>query len=440
MGTSSRTDRYIIKRFILLSLAVLLVVVVTPSFLHQSAQTVAQTTNTKTAKATNVVTDWNETAIKVTQAAAVSATSQFRALAITHAAIFDAVNASDRRYTPYAVDIKAPSGTSIEAAAASAGYSVLTSLYPAQQTTLDAALTASLAKIPESQGKTDGINLGKQVATKIIALRSQDGWDAKVDYKPGTGPGVWQPTPPTFAAALTPQIAKATPFTFKNIDQFQVPPPLALNSAPYAKEINEVKSIGGKNSKVRTADQTAAAIFWTVPTPLIWNAAARAAAIKKGIDILDSARLFALLNLAGTDGYIAGYGIKYKYNFWRPVTAIRNADVAGNPAISADPNWEPLLITPAHPDYISGHCVSSGAPERILQKFFGSDKVNLSFTFPLNTGVTRSYTSFSQIGKEVGEARIWGGIHTRTADIQGEKLGYQVADYAFQNFLRPIKK
>ncbi len=426
-----------IKRFFLFILASLLVVLATPSLFHNSAPTLAETAKAASA---DVVTDWNVTALNITQAAGVNALYQFRALAITHAAIFDAVNAIDRRYTTYAVNAKAPAGASLEAAAAAAGHGVLLRLYPAQQASLEAALAASLAKVPEGQSKADGIEVGREVAEKLVALRSKDGADAKVDYQPGTGPGVWQPTPPAFAPAIVPHWGKVSLFTSKSVNQFKVPPPLALNSEAYIKDLIEVKSVGAKNSTVRTADQTAAAIFWTLPTPVIWNAAAQAAATAKGNSITDNARLFALLNMVGSDAYVAGYAVKYKYNLWRPVTAIRNADAIGNPALSAEPNWEPLIITPPHPDYISGHCVTSDAAKRVLQSFFGSDEVKLSLTFPPNIGVTRSYTSFSQIAKEVGDARVWGGIHTRTADVQGGVLGDLIADYALQNVLRPIGK
>jgi len=431
-----KNKRQIFKRFFLTFVAILFAILATPNVSPTSSQSIAQSPPSNINNPTNVVIDWNDTIAKVTRAAGLDGTLQFRAFAIAHAAIFDAANAVERRYTPYAVDITAPSGTAIDAAVASAGYTALKSLLPEQQKALDAALTTSLAKIPEGQSKIDGINIGQQVAEKIFAIRDQDGWNAKVDYQPGTGAGVWQPTPPAYAPAISPQIAKVTPFTFDNLNQFKIKPPLDVKSAAYIKDLKEVKSVGGKNSRVRTADQTAAAIFWTTSTSLIWNAAARAAATENRISTIDSARLFALLNFTGTDGYIAGYGIKYKYSFWRPVTAIRNANLIGNSAISADPNWESLIITPAHPDYVSGHCISSSAPERILQKFFGKDQVNLSFTFPLGSGVTRYYTSFSQLADEVGEARIWGGVHTRTADVQGREIGHQIADHAFASLLK----
>lgn len=423
-----------ISQFISFGLVSLLVVLGVPNLLSNSGK-ISSLDSLQAANIADAVIDWNNTAIATTQG--ITAPLQVRALSITHAAIFDAVNAIDRRYNPYAIDTTAPVGTSADAAVASAGYTVLTKLYPAQKENLDKALQASLKKIPDGRAENDGVKLGKEVAEKILAIRSKDGWDAKVDYKPATGASAWQPTPPAYAPAALPQFSNITPFTFQNKDQFQVPAPLAVTSAEYAKDINEVKAIGGRNSKVRSADQTAVAIFWTINTPVLWNAAARSAAIAKGNSLTENARLFALLNFAITDAYIAGYGVKYKYNFLRPVTAIRNADALGNPAITAAPNWEPLIITPAHPDYISGHSVTSGAAEKILQKFFNSDDVKLSFTFPAGA-VTRYYSSFSQISKENENARVWGGIHTRTADVQGTKLGYQIAENAFNSNLKPL--
>ncbi len=437
MNYTVKTNWYTIKRVFLLIFTVLLVVVVSPSLYKNSSQTLAEVSKAPTTKGTDVVIDWNQTTISVTQAAKASSPAQYRTLAIAHAAIFDAVNAINHKYTSYAVDIKAPVGASVEAAAAAAGHTVLTHLYPSGQQDIDKALATSLGKIPEGQSKIDGINIGREVAEKLVALRAKDGADTKVDYKPKTGTGFWQPTPPYFDPALVPQWGSITPFTFKSIDQFQVPAPPAITSAEYIKDLKEVKNIGGKNSTIRTSDQTAAAIFWTLSTPVIWNQAAKAAAIANGSSLVDNARLFAVLNLAGADAYIAGYGVKYKYNRWRPVTAIRNADAIGN-GLSADPNWEPLIVTPPHPDYISGHCVSSDAAKRVLQKYFGNDHVKLTFTSPANIGVTRSYTSFSQLSKEVGDARVWGGIHTRTADVQGGLLGDRIGEYAFDNFLQPI--
>ncbi|MBW4471833.1 MAG: vanadium-dependent haloperoxidase [Stenomitos rutilans HA7619-LM2] len=445
--------RLSIKRFGLLAIASLLIVLTVTSLLQLATPAQAQTAPTTPAqtvpaqvapapsaqpnKATDAVLDWNATALSVLPAP--PAPQQYRGLAIVHAAIFDAVNAIDRRYATYAVEVKAPAGASAEAAAATAGHDVLVRLYPSQQTAFDAALTTSLAKIAAGQAKEDGIKVGQEVAEQLVALRSKDGADQKGTYKAESRPGIWQPTLPAFAPALLPQWGTVKPFAIQRADQFKIAAPLPLNSNAYAKELNEVKRLGGRNSTARTPDQTAAAIWSPAPPAVIWNAAARAAAIAKGNTLIENARLFALLNIAGVDAYIAGYDVKYKYKLWRPVTAIRNADTIGNPNITPDPTWEPLIVSPAHPDYISGHCVTAGAAERILQNFFGNDAVNVSIIFPANVGVTRSFSTFSQIAKELGEAHIWGGVHTRTADSQGDVLGKQVGDYVFNHALLPLK-
>jgi PAP2 superfamily len=433
----------IVPRFRLFTVTALLMATIVTLMLHPlSIQ--AQTAALAPVQAppnlpTNAVLDWNSTALAVTQAAAAPAPQQYRTLAIAHAAIFDAVNAIEHRYTPYAVDIKAPAGTPAEVAAAAAGHEVLVRLYPAQQSTLDAALSASLAKVPEGRSKADGIRIGKEVAQKLLVLRSQDGADRKPDYKVEPKVGVWQPTLPGFSPPLLPHWGTVTPFALKGLDQFQAPQPLPLQSAAYIEELNEVKRLGGRNSSARTADQTAAALFSPIAPAVLWNTTARAAATEKRLNLLENARLFALLNISGVDAYIAGYDVKYKYKLWRPVTAIRNADALTNPALTADPSWEPLIVTPAHPDYISGHCVSAGAEQRILQNFFGSDAVKINIIFPANVGVTRTFTSFSQICKELEDARVWGGVHTRTADLRGTILGQQVGNDVFANILLPSK-
>jgi hypothetical protein len=320
----ARIGRLPVKRFRLFALASLLTVV-TAGLLHLAAPIQAQTaqtaqaphhlpTPTQLAQAqpakpnapTDAVLDWNQIAQTATVVAAAPAPQQFRVLAITHGAIFDAINAIDRRYTPYAVDIKAPAGASAEAAAAAAGHGVLTRLYPTQQAILDAALTASLAKLPDGQAKTDGVNVGEEVAAKLVAIRSTDGSDKKVEYKAEKTIGIWQPTPPLFAPALLPTWSTVTPFVIKSADQFKISPPLPLNSVAYGQELDEVKRLGGRYSTARTAEQTAAAIFSTISPVALWNTPARAAATAKGNRLIENARLFALLNFAGTDAYIAG--------------------------------------------------------------------------------------------------------------------------------------
>lgn len=380
----------------------------------------------------NVVTEWNATAMEAS--VRTNSRVQSRALAITHAAIFDAVNAIVGKYKRYIAEVKAPAGASQEAAAAAAAHAVLSWLLPAQKGMLDSALTKSLDKVPEGTAKDDGVTVGKQVAGKYIAMRSNDGSAGKLDYTPRSGAGQWQPTPPAQAPMAVPHWAKVTPFVLTATTELSVIGPPALESTQFAKDVDEVRRLGGRDSKERTADQTAAAIFWEINTPVPWNAAARAAAAAKGTSVIENARIFALMNMAGADALIASWAIKQQYGFWRPVTAIRTA--ATNP----DPHWEPLLNTPAHPDYVSAHCVYAGAAARVLRQLLGDDGVKVSVTFRRQNGVTRIYSSFAQLEKEVEDARIWGGIHFRTADEHGTALGHQIADLAVQRHMLPLER
>ena len=383
----------------------------------------------------DVVTDWNQTAINASLAAGANGPTQSRNLALVHAAIFDAVNAIDRRHTVYAVDTKGRPDASLEAAAAAAAYGVLTRLYWLQTPVFEVALDASLVAIPDGVAKADGMAIGREVAEKFMALRSNDGSSASVTYTPKSGPGLYQLTPPAFASVVAPNWPGVKPFMLKSADQIRVPGPPAPNSVAFARDLNEVKQFGAKVSPVRTKDQTDAARFWTISGVVTDNNVARQLSAQKNLGIAENARLFALLNMAGADAYIACWEAKYRYNHWRPITAIRNADSAGNPAIAADPAWEPLAPTPAHPEYPAGHACYGAATEHILHAFFG-DKMSFGLTNP-GVKVTRSYQSLSQMGKEIDDARVWGGMHYRTAVVDGAKLGHEVADYGLKNYLLP---
>jgi PAP2 superfamily len=384
----------------------------------------------------DAVTDWNITAIRASQATGQPNPRLARNMAMVHAAIYDAINAIDRRHTAYAVDTKATTGASIDAAAAAAAYGVLTKLYWSQTAAFDVALEGSLAGIPDGPARIDGMAVGQEVAEKLLTLRQDDRSNATVTYTPKSDPGVYQLTLPAFAPVVLPHWDGVTPFLLKSADQFQLPGPPALNSAEFAKELNEVKALGAKNSSTRTRDQTDAARFWTASGIVTDNEVARQLSTHKGLSVVENARLFALLNMAGADAYVACWHAKFRYNYWRPVTAIRNADSAGNSGITADPAWEPLLPTPAHPEYPSGHACFAGATERVLQEFFG-DKASFSLTDPA-VKVTRTYQSLAQMGKELEDARVWGGIHYRTAVAHGSELGHHVAGYGLTNYLRPL--
>jgi len=387
----------------------------------------------------DVVIDWNQTAIATLNAAGVRFPPQTRALAMMHAAMFDAVNSTNHRYSAYAIDIYAP-GVSPEAAAAAAAHSVLLSLVPSQQLSLDAAYAASLAQVPDGPAKNDGITLGVLVASGILTLRSADGSNAVVPYTPGTGPGVWQPTPPAFGPAVFVAFATTTPFTMRSSSQFLAEGPPALISKEYAKDFDEVKSLGAINSATRNGDQTEAALFWIENSDFTWNLIARLAAAANQNDLSENARLFALLNMATADGIIAGFNTKYTYNFWRPITAIRSADTDGNNETLADPGWTPLSPTPAHPDYTSNHSIYSAAAAEVLALVLKSDAFNFSITSSTApNGAVRSYHSFSQAAEECGMSRIWLGFHFHTAVRHGLSQGKQIGRFAVEHWLKPVK-
>jgi hypothetical protein len=381
------------------------------------------------ASVANVVVDWNAIAMDA-PAPAGGSPPLARNLGYVHAAIYDAVNGVDRRHAPYMVTASAPDGASAEAAAAAAAHGVLVRLYPTQKATLDAALAKSLQAIPDGSPKTDGAAFGASVAERVFAISQEDGASATVNYEYGKLPWSWRPTAPGMTPRL-PQWGKVKPFLIENVAQFSPPGPLPVDGAAYAKEINEVNAVGGADSVERTSRQTATAIFWTVSTPVPINAVARGAAKAKELGLAESARLFALLNMAGSDSQIVTWEAKYRHGLLRPVTAIREASTLGNPAIRQDAKWDPLIETPPHPDYPSGHCALTGAAVAVLQHFFGDDATieATSVTWPA-FGVTRSWKTFSDLSKEVIDARVWGGIHTRTADEHADQLGRKVAEYS----------
>ena len=383
------------------------------------------------ALAANVVTEWNTVALGV--AAQTLPQNTNRVMAITHGAMFDALNSVARSFTPYLVQLPASEGTSADAAAASAAHGVLVWLYPAQKGALDAALRTSLGKIPAGRSRDDGVRLGRAVAERYVAVRSKDGADRKPETPAGTERGAWRPTPPAMEPFASVFWAEVTPFVLTSPTEVTASGPPPLDSSAYAQDIEEVRRLGGRDSTARTADQTSAAIFSLMKGSELWNAAARAAVDANRPSTLSTARIFALLNMAMTDANIAGWAVKKKYLRWRPITAIRTA--SENP----DTRWEPLLITPAHPDYVSGHCITAGAAARTLSLLFGNDGVPFSATFGGNLGLTRSYEGFSAAEQELLNARIWAGIHTRSADEDGTRMGRRIGDLAVMRVLRPVE-
>jgi hypothetical protein len=381
----------------------------------------------------DVITEWNLAATTAT--GLIGSPAQARALATAHGAAFEAANAIQPRYAAYLKTLAPPPDTSPDAAAASAMYVVLSTMIPAQRSAFEGAYKSIIGKITEGEAKERGVAFGGEVAKLFLEVRANDGMNATAEYKPLTGPGQWKPTPPAEAPMTLPNLANVLPFTAKAFGFLKVEGPPALDSAAYAGDVDEVRQVGSRNSTTRTADQTASAIFWYITTPVPWQAAARAAAKKINLGLVDSARLFALMNMAGADAYIAGWQIKQKTNFWRPITAIREG--IRNP----DPSWEPLLGTPPHPDYPSAHSIYSGATAEVVRRLIGIDQLTFSSVLALPTGpLVRSWNSLSEAEKDVMGARIWAGIHFRTADEHGIALGHAVAENAVDTVMRPLAR
>jgi hypothetical protein len=383
----------------------------------------------------DVVTDWNEKAVAAGYAAGAGAPANARIVAIAHLAIFEAVNSIELRYTPYRKRLPVDSGASREAAAAAAAHYVLVRAYPAQAKDLDKTLQASLAGIPEGQPKVNGLRLGEQSAVAIIAERSTDGFSAPNTYRPLTSAGTYVPTvlPAGFNAAST------RPFALKTADQFRPPVPYALASQEWAKDYAEVKRLGAKVGSARTPEQTEIARFWELTGPATYNPLVRQLAEPRNLDTLDNARVYALVAMATADALIAVFDAKYAYNFWRPVTAIRNADIDGNDATERDAGWEPFIPTPMHPEYPCAHCISQSAAATVLEAFFGDSIPPVKLTSTTAPGVTRTFTRLSDYVVEVINARVYDGVHYRTSGDVGAAMGRKIGEYTVKNYFKSIR-
>ncbi len=401
----------------------------------------------------NVATDWNaiaSTAIMSTAGQPPHAAPL--SLAMVQGAVYDAVNAIDGGHEPYLVAPAAAPSYSKEAAAATAAFRVLVGLFPAQQPALQALYNTSLAGVPDGPAKAGGIDVGEQAAAAMLAARMNDGRGGPFSFVFGTLPGEWRPAPPSFGLDPAPWVGNVRPFLVPNVEMLRSEGPNALTSNAYAKDFNEVKKVGSLTSSKRTPDQTAAAIFWNDSGPAIWNRVYRALATSRGLDIAESARLYAMTNLASADGSIGCWNDKYYWSFWRPITAIREAATDGNPKTVADPAWLPVfnptvpvsgppLVTPGFPDHPAGHTCISGATVYALKAFFGTDKI--AFTALSNKCSPapcppRSFDRFTYALREIIGARVWSGIHFRTADTQGAVLGKKVARHLRQNYFQPL--
>jgi membrane-associated phospholipid phosphatase len=399
----------------------------------------------------DVILDWNATLINAIAAQGTPPTLASRSMAMVHVAMYDAVVALKPRYAFYAVpglaDAPPPAAHAFpEVAAARAADVVMDRLFPGQAATFDGQLQSFLTGYPRhGQAISASLSWGQTVADAVVTWRSTDGSNAVVPYTPGTDPGDWQPTPPAFLPALTPQWPLVTPWAMSSGSQFRPPLPPDLSSSDYATAFNEVKSLGRIDSTTRTADQTQIALFWRDPVGVAyafghWNKIAAGVSVAQGLDLVDNARLFALLNIAEADALIATWDAKYTYNVWRPVTAIRFAgDSSLNPATVSDPTWTPLIVTPNFPSYTSAHSTVSGAAAAVLTSLFGAD-----YSFSAGSdglpGVTRSFPSFEAAAAEAGQSRIYGGIHFQFDNQGGLATGGALGQFVIQNFLVPVRR
>ncbi|HMK30410.1 MAG TPA: vanadium-dependent haloperoxidase [Terriglobales bacterium] len=384
--------------------------------------------------AADVITEWNERAVASSLAAKQLPFVGTRTLAIVHTAMFDAVNSIAGRYAPYRAKVSAAAGASQEAAAVAAAHATLVEVFPDQKVTLDSAYAAALTRIPDGAGKTEGIAVGEKVAAQAISQRASDGSAAPNTYRPVTSPGVYITT----TLPIGSQWGSVTPWLMERGSQFRPGPPPSLTSAEWARDCNEIKDIGGKKSTLRSAEQTDIARFWVITGPASWDPIARQLADVPTRSLIENARLFALVETAAADAYIAVFDAKYTYNFWRPITAIRNGDLGGNPAVTRVADWEPVIDTPLHPEYPCAHCITSAAAGTVLEAEFGRGAVpTLTMTSTSAPGVVRKWGTIKEWMDEVSMARIYGGIHYRNSMLVGQEMGRKIGALAVQNYLRP---
>ena len=405
----------------------------------------------------DAVTQWNINASTAIFAAGPTAHASTLSFAMVQGAVYDAVNGIDGGYQPYLIRPVADPGDSKDAAVATAAYRVLVAVVPASQTVALANLAMqysnALAAIPEGPAKAGGIAAGEIAAAAMLVARASDGRNPTTPFPFvfGTSPGVWRVSPPLTAPDPAAWVGNVTPFLVPSVEMLRTDGPNALKSKAYAEDFNEVKSLGALASSRRTEDQTKAAIFWQSQPLGLYGGVMRSLSARFGLSTAENARLFAMVSLAAADGAIGCWNDKYYWNFWRPLDAIRLGESDGNPATKGDPEWRPLfdpatpttpgLATPNFPDHPSGHSCVSSAILHTMQEFFGTDKIGfdiVSSRFPGTPDQTRHFDRFSQALKEVIDARVWGGIHFRTADTQGAVLGKKVAHWERKHFFQPV--
>ena len=401
---------------------------------------IESTNRMRSANDIDPVLEWNQilndTVLRTVPAPSSLVTS--RSAALVAAAVFDAVNGVDRQYKPIHVTAHAPSQTSGRAAAIQAAYEMLIRLYPPQAGLLITRRDTSIAMLGSVPAVQRGVLWGQAVADRIWAARQSDGFTpAMAPFTGSATLGFWRPMPPAYLSGSGPQFATMTPWVLTRPSQFRPAPPPALASAEYAADYNETRTWGGATGSLRKADDSDVAVFWSGNGALYWNRIATQLAAGRHRTLIENAHLFAVLHIAMADSSIAAWDAKYRYGLWRPVTAIPSLDDDGNDDTDPDPSWTPFLITSAHPEYPSGHTNLGGVAATILGAEFGDDAAfeASSETMP---GTLRSFVGFSSAIEELANARVYGGMHFRTACVQGDALGATVARYVLRHAMRPL--
>jgi membrane-associated phospholipid phosphatase len=394
----------------------------------------------ETAGSGQSVIDWNRQLVSIlgapgTQPATVHPTRSF---AMLQAAEYNAVVSITRAAPPYRSAVPAPAGARPDAAADQAAHDVLVALYPSKQADLDAQLRTELAAIPDSQPKRDGIGVGAAAARQLVDLRSADGSAAAgAPFVAGDRPGDYRPTPPKFPAPMYPNWGRVTPFVLDNAQQFRPAAPAPVSSAEYASALDEVRNLGRDTSTTRTPDQTVAGKFWSgTPIWVTWNQVAQQLTADRHASLAQATAVFSSLDLSLADTTIALYDAKYADHIWRPVTAIQLSAATDNPAIVADPTWNPLTPTAADPSYPGAHSALSAAAATVLSSFYGPQQA-VTISSPADPGVTRSFATLAGAADEAGLSRIWSGQHTRLDHQAGQQLGRQVAELVLRDLPMP---
>jgi hypothetical protein len=375
----------------------------------------------------DVVTDWNVKSNELIAEAKIGTPPAIRIVALVQTATYDAVNAITLRYPAPSLQTEGAQGASVEAAVAAAHRVALLKLLPAQQASIDAAYQAAMDSVANGPAKAAGIAIGEKAATDVLARRADDDAASPEAYRPHASAGAYVPT----LTPAVPQWPQRKPWLMTNAAQFRPVAPPALTSEAWARDFNEVKTIGGKASTRRTAEQTEIARFWEYSLPAIYHGVVRSVAQQPGREVTRNARLFAMIAQGMDDAMISVFDAKYHYNFWRPVTAIRNADVDGHDATLRDASWASLIDAPMHPEYPSGHSILAGVVGAVLIADVGRGAMPvLSTTSPTAKGATRRWNNAEEFVQEVSESRIYAGIHYRSATDAGAAMGRRIGELA----------